>query len=79
MRLYFIFYFCSFFPGRLFELILAANYLDIKGLLKLTCKSVANLVQHKSPDQIRNTFNIADDFSAEQKEQLRKEREWCGI
>jgi S-phase kinase-associated protein 1 len=63
--------------GTLFELILASNYLDIKGLLNVTCKSVANMMKGKTPEEIRKTFNITNDFSPEEEEQVRKENEWC--
>jgi len=63
--------------GTLFELILASNYLDIKGLLNVTCKSVANMIKGKTPEEIRKTFNIANDFSPQEEEQVRKENEWC--
>ncbi|KAG8311078.1 suppressor of kinetochore protein mutant [Homalodisca vitripennis] len=63
--------------GTLFELILAANYLDIKGLLDVTCKTVANMIKGKTPEEIRKTFNIKNDFSASEEEQVRKENEWC--
>ncbi|RIA99671.1 Skp1 family, dimerization domain-containing protein [Glomus cerebriforme] len=69
--------FCKVDQGTLFELILAANYLDIKPLLDLTCKTVANMIKNKSPDEIRATFNIQNDFSPEEEEQVRKENEWC--
>ena len=62
--------------GILFELILAANYLDIKGLLDVTCKSVANMIKGKSPEQIRQHFKIKNDFTPEEEEQVRKENEW---
>jgi hypothetical protein len=48
---------------QLFELILAANYLDIKTLLDATCKTVADMIIGKSPEQIRSLFQIKNDFS----------------
>jgi S-phase kinase-associated protein 1 len=55
----------------------AANYLDIKGLLDVTCKTVANMIKGKTPEEIRKTFNIKNDFTASEEEQVRKENEWC--
>merc|ERR1712037_187707 len=63
--------------GTLFELILAANYLDIKGLLDLTCKTVAGMIKGKTDEEIRQTFNIKLDFTPAELEQVRKENEWC--
>lgn len=61
----------------LFEIILAANYLDIKALLDVGCKTVANMIKGKSPEEIRKTFNITNDFTAEEEEQIRRENEWA--
>ncbi|XP_053595666.1 S-phase kinase-associated protein 1-like [Microplitis demolitor] len=43
----------------LFAIIRAANYLDIKGLMDVTCKTVANMIKGKTPDEIRKTFNLS--------------------
>ena len=61
----------------LFELILAANYMDIKPLLDLTCATVASMMKGKTPEEIRKTFNIANDFSPEEEAQVREENKWC--
>jgi len=61
----------------LFEIILAANYLDIKPLLDVGCKTVANMIKGKTPEQIRNLFNIQNDFTPEEEEQIKKENEWA--
>ncbi len=50
----------------LFEIILAANYMDIKPLLDLGCAKVASMIKGKTPEQIRKTFNIDNDFTFEQ-------------
>lgn len=62
--------------GTLFHLVLAANYLNIKGLLDITCKTIANMIKGKTPEEIRKTFNIENDFTPEEEEQIRKENEW---
>jgi len=61
----------------LFEIILAANYLDIKPLLDVGCKTVANMIKGKSPEKIRKTFNIQNDFTPEEEDQIRRENEWA--
>ncbi|GMS98618.1 hypothetical protein PENTCL1PPCAC_20793, partial [Pristionchus entomophagus] len=61
----------------LFEILLASNYLDIKGLLESCCKTVANMIKGKSAEEIRKHFNIKNDFTPEEEEQIRKENAWC--
>lgn len=61
----------------LFNLILAANYLDIKALLDLTCKTVADEIKGKTPEEIRVRFNIKNDFTPEEEEEVKRENAWC--
>ncbi|CAJ2655384.1 SKP1-like protein 1A [Trifolium pratense] len=61
----------------LFDLILAANYLDIKGLLDLGCKTVADMMRGKKPEEIRKTFNIKNDYSPEEEAEVRRENQWA--
>ena len=49
----------------LFELILAANYLEIKGLLDITCFAVSEMIKGKTAEQIRAEFNIVNDLNEE--------------
>jgi len=60
----------------LFNIVLAANYLDIQSLLDLSCAKVATMIKGKSPEEIRKTFNIKNDFTPEEEEQIREENKW---
>ncbi|KAG7814032.1 hypothetical protein KL921_000306 [Ogataea angusta] len=61
----------------LYEIILAANYLNIKPLLNAGCKVVAEMIRGKSPEEIRKTFNIVNDFTPEEEAAIRRENEWA--
>ena len=61
----------------LFELVTAANFMDIKPLLDLTCFAVAVMIKGKSAEEIRKIFNISSDFTPEDEAQVREENKWC--
>jgi len=61
----------------LFDIVLAANYLDIKPLLDLTCKTVSMMIKGKSPEEIRKLFNVENEFTPEEEAQIRRENEWA--
>lgn len=61
----------------LFEILLAANYLDIRSLLDVGSKTVANMIKGKTAEEIRKTFNITNDFTPEEEQQIRRENEWA--
>merc|ERR1712000_342908 len=54
-----------------------SNSRDIKPLLAVGCKTVANMIKGKSPEEIRKTFNIQNDFTPEEEDQIRRENEWA--
>ena len=57
----------------LFELIEAANYLDIKSLLDLTCAKVASLIKNKTLDEIFKVFKIDPVFTREEDNEFKNE------
>jgi len=61
----------------LFEIIQAANFMDIPTLLDLTCATIASMVKGKTPEEIREHFKIVNDFTEEEEAQIREENKWC--
>lgn len=61
----------------LFELIMAANYLNIKSLLDLTCQAVADSIKDKQPEEIREIFHIENDYTPEEEDEVRKANQWA--
>ena len=61
----------------LFELILAANFMDIKSLLELTTAKVASLIKGKTIPEIRKFFNIENDFTPDEEAQIMDENRWA--
>jgi S-phase kinase-associated protein 1 len=55
--------FCKVPRALLFDMVAAANFMDIKSLLDLTCLAVSILIKGKSAAELREMFNIAGDFA----------------
>jgi len=60
----------------LFEMLLAANYLNIRILLDLILKAIANQIKGKTTEEIRVHFGIKNDFTPEEEKQIALENSW---
>ncbi|KAI1204834.1 Skp1 family, dimerization domain-containing protein [Annulohypoxylon truncatum] len=63
--------------AQLFELLTAANFLDIPLLLKCAAKIVAEKIRGMTTEQMREYFGIENDFTAEEEAQIRREHGWA--
>lgn len=59
-----------------FRLLLAANYLNIDGLLDLMCGKVASRLKGLTPEQIHEKYGIVTTLTKEEEAQLLREAEW---
>ena len=62
--------------ATLFEMILAANFLDLKPMLDVTCKAVAEMIKGKTPDEIKKVFGVEGEFTEEEKAQVKLDNPW---
>ncbi|XP_031637177.1 S-phase kinase-associated protein 1-like [Contarinia nasturtii] len=63
--------------ATLFELIVAGEFLNVKRFLETAYKTVANMIKGKSPDEIRQTFNINKDLTPNDIEECLKVESMC--
>ncbi|RWS01882.1 S-phase kinase-associated protein 1-like protein [Dinothrombium tinctorium] len=61
---------------EVFDLLNAANYMDVKGLFDVCCKKIAKTIHGKNAEQIRATFGVKCDFTEAELRQIEKENEW---
>lgn len=61
----------------LYNLTLAANYLDIPPLLDLCSARIASFIKDKTVEQIRANLNIVVDMTPEEEAQIREENKWA--
>ncbi|EYU37960.1 hypothetical protein ABFS82_02G007500 [Erythranthe guttata] len=61
----------------LFDTLLAANYLNISSLMDMLCKAIAEMLKDKDPEVTRKKFNIVNDYTKEEEEEVRKENSWA--
>ncbi|EMR70474.1 hypothetical protein MGN70_000871 [Eutypa lata] len=55
----------------------AANYLEIHLLLERCSRYLANLVEGRSTEEMRNIFGIVADFGPGEEEKIRQENQWA--
>uniref|UniRef100_A0A0D9X1S4 SKP1 component dimerisation domain-containing protein n=1 Tax=Leersia perrieri TaxID=77586 RepID=A0A0D9X1S4_9ORYZ len=63
--------------ASLFAVIHAANFLNIQGLLDITCQCVADTIKGKTPEEIRVAFDIENDLTPDDLEEIRQEDAWA--
>ncbi|CAG2101374.1 unnamed protein product [Medioppia subpectinata] len=60
----------------LFDVIAAANYMDIKGLVEVGAKHICSKIRGKSCQEVREMLKITNDFTAEEEDAIHKENAW---
>jgi len=60
----------------LFEMILAANFLDIPPMLDVCCKAVAEMIKGKTPQEIKKIFGVEGEFTEEEKRKVLIDNPW---
>ena len=55
---------------KVYDIIAASNYLEIKPLIELGCAKVGSLMKGKSIPELRKMFNLVNDFTPEEEKAI---------
>lgn len=69
-------HFLSISRNDLFDLIMAANYLDNQPLLDIACTKVATIIKGKSPTEIREFLSLENDLSQQEEADAKNYHSW---
>ncbi|MCD7471977.1 hypothetical protein HAX54_012797 [Datura stramonium] len=61
----------------LYNVLLAASYLNDKKLMNVICQEVADRIKGKTPEEIRKKLDIKNDFTPEEEAQIDQEIDWA--
>jgi len=67
----------GFFMDDLIGVMNGANYLDIKSLVELCCTKLASLMRGKTREELRQLYQIENDFSAEEEAEILRNNPWA--
>jgi len=65
----------NFDPALCYEVMSAANRLSVHSLLNLANNTLKHMIKGKTPEELRKIFNIKNDFTPEEEENVN--RQWC--
>jgi len=63
--------------STLYEVLQACNFLDLRPLLEICCKTVANMIKGKTVEQVRDILGLVSDYTQDEEEALKKENAWA--
>jgi S-phase kinase-associated protein 1 len=65
--------------GQVIETMLLANYMDFSDVLNLMAARLATELRGLTPAQIREKYNIENDFTEEEEKKIVEENRWCDV
>uniref|UniRef100_A0AC35TTF0 Skp1-related protein n=1 Tax=Rhabditophanes sp. KR3021 TaxID=114890 RepID=A0AC35TTF0_9BILA len=61
---------------RITEVLLCANYLDIQIMVDLLCNFIAEAIRGNTAEEMRQFFNVENDYTEEELERVKRENDW---